>query len=228
MKKPDILLLHGAIATENQFDFLTPLLKEEFNCHTLTFSGHGHDITHERFGIAQFADDVLGWMKINKCDKINVFGYSMGGYVAMYLAHYYPEKVNRIFTLATKFDWTPASAQKEAKLLDSKKIEEKIPAFAEILRLKHNDWQSVLKNTAKMMMTMGQSPILTDSELMQINHKVVIGVGDQDTTVSSEVALKTSNILPNSQLLVLPNTPHPFEKVNLKVLTSHIKTFFHS
>lgn len=35
----------------------------------------------------------------------------MGGYVAWYLAEHHPEKANAVFTLATKFLWTPAIVQ---------------------------------------------------------------------------------------------------------------------
>lgn len=226
MKKPDLLLLHGAIATQNQFDSLIPLLEDHFNCYSLNFSGHG---THEStlpFSIEQFAEDVLQWMKIHEQDKIDIFGYSMGGYVAMYLAYFHPEKVGRIFTLATKFDWTPENAQQEAKLLNPEKIAEKIPSFAKMLSTVHYDWKAVLNNTAYMMMKMGLSPILTYQKLAQINHHVFVGVGDQDTTASPEAAQEVSNILSNGQLMLLNDTPHPFEKVNKSKLSAHIKHFF--
>ena len=99
MKKPDLLLLHGAIATKDQFDSLIPLLEADFDCHTLNFSGHGHEVTDKPFGIAQFAQDVIEWVNNNDHQSINIFGYSMGGYVAMYLAFHYPERICKISIL---------------------------------------------------------------------------------------------------------------------------------
>jgi pimeloyl-ACP methyl ester carboxylesterase len=226
MKKPDILLLHGAIATQNQFDSFTPLLVDHFTCHTLNFSGHGPDISTRPFGIEQFAEDVLHWMDANALNKIDIFGYSMGGYVAMYLAFFHPEKVGDIFTLATKIDWTPENAKFETSRLNPEKIAKKIPAFANKLNALHHDWKAVLTHTSHMMTKMGLSPILTHHRLAQINHRVLIGVGDQDTTASPQAARPVSNVLCNAQLLILEDTPHPFEQVDKSVLSIHIKDFF--
>ena len=45
--------------------------------------------------------------------------------------------IQKVFTLATKFEWTPDIAQKEIKMLDAAKIAEKIPAFAQLLEKRH-------------------------------------------------------------------------------------------
>jgi len=82
----NLLILHGAIGSKSQFNSLASLLNNQFNIHLLNFSGHGGEAFKENFNIPQFADDVLVYLEQQKVESIDIFGYSMGGYVALYLA----------------------------------------------------------------------------------------------------------------------------------------------
>src|SRR5688572_15290055 len=118
-----LLLLHGAIGAASQFEKLTQLLQPDFEVFSLNFSGHGgKEIPEPGFNMPLFANDVLTFMEEKQLDKVDIFGYSMGGYVALYLALHYPEKVNRIMTLGTKFDWSPEIAAHETRMLNPLKI----------------------------------------------------------------------------------------------------------
>jgi pimeloyl-ACP methyl ester carboxylesterase len=152
----------------------------------------------------------------------------MGGYVALYLARNNPEMVNRIFTLATKFDWTPESAMRESQLLDPVRIEENLPAFARLLKERHSValWQSVLDLTVKMMMEMGSNPPLLPDDLGKIESRTLIGVGDRDRMVSLEETINVYRLLKGSQLSVFPSTAHPLEAVDPERLAGEIKLFF--
>ncbi len=144
--KQHLLLLHGAIGAKNQLIPLSEKLSDNFIVHTINFAGHGGEPMPEYFSIEGFAKDVLNYLNKNNINRVTIFGYSMGGYIALYVAKHHPEKVNKIFTFATKFLWTPEIAQKEAKMLDPIKIEDKIPSFAQILAQRHspNDWKVVV------------------------------------------------------------------------------------
>jgi esterase/lipase len=224
-----LLLLHGAIGSSKQLQLLAEQLNENYTVHTLNFSGHGgNEIPHEDFSIELFANDVIKWMEENAFSKINIFGYSMGGYVALYLAKHHPEKIDKIFTLATKFNWSPEIAQQEIKLLNPEKISEKLPAFAESLAKRHApaDWKTVLSKTAAMMLNMGVKIPLTKSDFETINHQIILSIGDKDKMVSLEETEPVCRILKNSSLLVLPTTAHPIEQVDLNLLVNQLEKFF--
>ena len=94
-----LLLLHGALGSLEQFDELETRLSKKFIVHTLNFSGHGGlPIPEEGFSIELFAKDVLNYLNNKKIDSINIFGYSMGGYVALYLAVHHPNPVSMSVT----------------------------------------------------------------------------------------------------------------------------------
>lgn len=230
MKK--LLLLHGAIGAASQFDKLREELKTElkdkFEIHTMNFSGHGGESMPDKFSIELFADDVVKYLEKNNLKNIDVFGYSMGGYVALYIASQHSNKLNRIFTTATKFDWNEESSVKESKMLNPAKIEEKIPAFAKALEKRHSpsDWKVILNKTAEMMIDLGKKPVLTDEVLEKIENEVLISVGDKDTMVTLEETANAAGKLKNGKLFIFSETEHPIEKMNVKKLSDEITKFF--
>ena len=86
-----LILLHGAIGAKQQLEPLSNALSPQFNIHLINFPGHGgRAMPASAFSIELFASDVLGYMKENNIEQANVFGYSMGGYAAVYLAKHHP------------------------------------------------------------------------------------------------------------------------------------------
>jgi pimeloyl-ACP methyl ester carboxylesterase len=223
-----LLLLHGALGAADQLQPLKAALSNNYHVHTLSFKGHGGMDDIATFSIQAFAEQVLHYLDQHAIDKVNIFGYSMGGYVALYLAHQHPERIQKIFTLATKFLWTPAVAQQEIKMLDAEKIAEKLPAFAQTLEKRHAplDWKKLLKKTADMMIGLGDHTPLTDAVLEQLELPVLVGIGDKDNMVTLEETIQVYRKLKNANLLVLPKTQHPIEKVNLEKLADAISSYF--
>ena len=107
MSQNSILLLHGALGSEVQFTELKKALSESFDVHTLTFEGHGGRASNRPFSMGGFVENVVDYLDKNGLDSVNIFGYSMGGYVALMLAKEHPNRVNKIMTLGTKFAWNP-------------------------------------------------------------------------------------------------------------------------
>lgn len=224
-----LLLLHGALGAASQFESLKEELSDSYNIHTINFEGHGGiQIPIDGYSIELFSGNVLKYLDGNGIETIDIFGYSMGGYVALYLAKFHPNRVGKIFTFATKFKWTPEIAEQEIRMLDPQKIEEKVPAFAKALYERHApaDWKQVMLQTALMMKKLGKNNALSYHDLKEINHKVQIGIGDKDKMVSLEETLCMHRNLPGSRFLVMPETPHPFEQISTKRLAYKIQNFF--
>ena len=92
-----LLLLHGAIGAKDQLEKLIPFFDDQYSIHTLNFSGHGGDpIPSADFSIPLFAGEVINYLDKQGIASVNIFGYSMGGYVAMYLAKYHPQRIDKI------------------------------------------------------------------------------------------------------------------------------------
>ena len=223
-----ILLLHGAIGASDQLQELATSLSDFYEVHLLNFSGHGGGVLPEEpFSISLFADDVLSYIDANGIPSAHIFGYSMGGYVGMYIAKNYPERINKLMTLATKYYWDDAVAAREIQMLDAEKIEAKIPAFAEVLKKRHapNDWKGVLSKTTSMLIDLGRKNTLDIDDYSEVKHSCLILLGDRDKMVSLEETIKVFKALPNAQMGMIPGTPHPIEQVDLEMLSFMIRRF---
>jgi pimeloyl-ACP methyl ester carboxylesterase len=212
-----IILLHGALGAKTQMHPMKIELENHgHRVFTMNFSGHnGNPYSTNGFGIETFAGDVRRFMEDNQLQRADIFGYSMGGYVALWLAHTDPERIGRITTLGTKFDWDPRSAKKEVAKMNPEKILLKVPGFARILESRHkpNDWKELLDRTASMMTSLGASPLLSEEILKNIQTPTVICLGDKDDMADRNYSERVASLLPNGKFILLENTTHPIEKV---------------
>lgn len=225
----NIVLLHGALGTKNDLLPLETLLSQYYNVFRFNFSGHGDSTnTKEPFSIEQFTLDLSEFIKENNINQCYLFGYSMGGYVALNYALQFPQNIEKIVTLGTKFNWNEDFATKQSKFLNAEKLLEKIPAFANYLDAKHqpNDWKQIVSKTALMMQKLGANPLLNETSLPQINLPVLITIGDKDDMVSREESESTAEILANGSFKLVAETPHPIEKVNFATIAEMCIDFF--
>lgn len=222
-----IILIHGAIGASDQLYPLSLELKGKgYECFTLDFSGHGEKAFTNGFGITAFADELESFIESNNLKQPHVFGYSMGGFVALYLASKRQDLLGSIMTLGTKFEWSPEIAAKEIKMLDPVTISEKVPKFAEALEKRHGEkWKLLLQKTAEMMFELGSNNALTQKEFAKISNRVLIGLADNDTMVSLEETNFAASQIKNSKRFELTETKHPIETVNTNQLTELIHQF---
>lgn len=231
MAKNPLLLLHGALGSQAQLEVVKQELEDSFEVHLLNFSGHGgNDLASVEFSMDLFTKDVVTYMEAHQLEQVDVFGYSMGGYVALNTARLHPDKIGKIFTLATKFAWSPETSAKEVKMLNPAVIEEKVPAFAKALEERHapQDWKLHLNKTADMMLALGNGAALTETDFAKVQQQVIVTVGSKDRMVSTEETEAIANVLPNGQFELLEGIPHPIEKVDTAFLAEKIKKVFHS
>lgn len=225
----NLLLLHGALGSAEQLEPLAERLSNDYRVYLLNFSGHGgKELTDESFSIEKFSNEIVKFIEKGRLRKTDVFGYSMGGYAALHAARHNTGKLNRIFTVATKFDWNEETSLKESRLLNPEKILEKVPAFASQLIERHSEktWKQVLQKTSQMMINLGLNPSLKGEDFSLIENEIRLGVGDKDNMVSIEETANIFRKLRNGSMIVFPDTQHSLEKFSTERLTSEIKIFF--
>lgn len=227
----NILFLHGALSSSSQFNDIKEKLGTNYNVHTLNFSGHGGNLMPlNGLTFEVFVNDILNYLNTNKIEKINLFGYSMGGYAAIMFALKYPERVNKIFSCSVKLKWDLESATKELEFLNPDKLMDKVPGFANNLIMIHgiNVWKNLLKSTSNMMMDLAKGKLITDEDFLKIKCPVLFAIGDRDKTASLNDTIAVYSKVSNSQLLVMPKSPHEFNQLNINLLQHHITVFFNN
>ena len=225
----DLVLLHGALGDASQLAPLATRLGDGRPVAVIELEGHGATPLRDRpLRIESFADDVIAHLDREGIGRADVFGYSMGGYVALYLAATSSARIARVATLATKLAWTPEVAARESAMLDSVAIRAKVPRFAAALEGRHTGagWEALLAHTAELLHELGARPRVTDELLASLTQPVRIGVGDRDATVTIEECTAAVRQLASGELEVHPRTPHPFEKVSLDRLARSLEEFF--
>lgn len=223
-----ILLLHGAIGAASQLEALKEALAPHYDVHTFSFAGHGGaPLPEEGLSIQLFASELLAYLDAYQLHDLPVFGYSMGGYVALYLMRHHPGRISKLVTLATKFQWDPDTAEKESRMLDLEKIAAKLPAFAQTLAERHApaDWKALLQATADMMRQMGADLPVRPEDFAAITQPVLLLLGDRDKMVTLAETQAVYQSLPKGFMGMLPGTPHPLEQVHVSLLSFLIRDF---
>lgn len=225
--KPALLLLHGALGSSRHFDPIVPVLSEQYTIHRFDFYGHGGTpLPSSPLGIETYTAQLLDYIRQNGLGPVAIFGYSMGGYVALHAALQAPEAVLRVQTLGTKFNWSSETAAKETRQLDAAFLQEKAPAFVAQLEELHGEgWKNLLPATTELLTTLGAHPLLKPDNLSTINIPVRVMSGDRDAMVGVEETLNVFKSLPQASMAVLPDTKHPLDRVNNAVLIWEIRSF---
>lgn len=223
--KPSIIFLHGALGIAEDMKPLMGLMEEKgFTTYAFSFSGHGARASEpSEFRIDLFARDLDAFIKKQKLENPIIFGYSMGGYVALYhKANYEDSPIKMIFTYGTKFNWSESAVSKELPMLNPDHLLEKFPHFAHLLQDKHGErWKQLLRSTAHMMQNLERLDGLTREDMMEIDVPVILIIGDQDRAVTSEETHMTGSWLHHSQIKTISHSKHELERTNLKEI-AHI------
>lgn len=224
-----LVLLHGALGSPEYFEKIKEALSGEYILHTLTFAGHaGTALPNDGLRMQNYVAQLVDFCDTLPSEPLAFFGYSMGGYVALAYAAQYPERVSAVMTLATKLQWSPEIAAREVKMLQPAAAQQKVPQFAAYLSGLHGSerWAPLMQRIADMLLALGENPLLTDVMLSKIHAPVQLMVGDKDNMVSIEETMQVYRSLKNATLAVLPNTVHPFEKINTPMLLQLMRDFF--
>jgi 3-oxoadipate enol-lactonase len=89
-----IVLLHGYCGSHRYWDEVIPGLSESGRVIALDLRGHGaSSATEGVYSMEQLAEDVLAVLDELKLSQVNLFGHSLGGYVALAFAEQYPERL---------------------------------------------------------------------------------------------------------------------------------------
>lgn len=225
--KPTILFLHGALGTSQDLSDLMNIFKERgFETHSFNFSGHGPGATEPpEFRIDYFAQDLERFISQHDFKNLVVFGYSMGGYVALYhKANFEDSPIKMIFTYGTKFNWSEKAVSKEIIMMNPDHIIEKFPQYAETLATKHGErWKQLMRSTAHMMQHLERLDGLTREDMADIEIPVFLILGDQDRMVTSEETHLTSSWLHHSQVKTISHSKHELERSNLKEIANIVE-----
>ena len=218
-----LILLHGALGAAKQFDALANKLKEKFDLFIPELPQHGKNKKAIKdFSIPAFAEYLKAYIKSEELLKPAIFGFSMGGYIALALESK-EATFSNIITLGTKMRWSQEIAVKETKKLSPTLIEAKVPKFASHLKSRHGStWKTLCRDTAALMHKLGKDWRLKESDFGHISIPVKILRGEKDNMVDEEESLWASSNIAQGRFKSLAETGHPLERVEAELLAVEI------
>lgn len=225
--KKDLILIHGALGSKLQFENIRLHLDSEYSIHTFDLPAHGLlSWQKDQFSMYNFVNFVRNYIIKNELNKPLVFGFSMGGYIALTLQSQC-DIFSKIMTLNTKFDWDINNALKQSKMFNPQTIMEKVPEYAEYLISLHSkeNWEFLLDKHKNLILNIPNENPLSNYALGKINIPILLTKGENDNMVTESETKEVMKNIQKSEYFQFDNVGHPIEKIDSLILTNKIKEF---
>jgi pimeloyl-ACP methyl ester carboxylesterase len=203
------------------------------------------------FSIEQFANDTAGLLDALQIEKADVFGASLGSFVAQELTLNYPLKVDRLILHATYCGGSEAvyasgQAFESIMTLSSPQILRNMTAEQQAMILAQimfppewlNQHPEILNTVIQLAPSRSASPEIIQQQgfasgtwkgscdrLSGITQPTLLIVGDQDLLIPSANSVMMSQRIPNSQLVIIEGTGHGAMLQVPNEFTAHVQNF---
>jgi pimeloyl-ACP methyl ester carboxylesterase len=206
-----LVVLHGGLLTiELAFGPMLPVLSQHHQVIGMDMQGHGRTADTDRpMRLEYLVDDVATLLEHLDISRADIFGFSLGGVVALELALRRPDVVGHL--IIASVDHRPG--HDEANQPSTPETAKRVPTTA--------DFRSMRDTYARIAPDPGHFEAFatkahamvnslqgwTDEELRSISAPTLLIVGDTDFVPVSRAATM-HGLIPGAQLAVLPDTTH--------------------
>lgn len=228
--KEKIYLIPGLMTDQRLWSRLLPFLQEEYELINVPIP-HSEDFD-------EIIDILFNFFKE---DKINLLGFSLGGYIASYFAITYPNRVNRLFTVAsTPGNSTEAEIQrrKQKFVVIEKEGFEGLPyeKAKSLLEEKNQNDEELIKIIQDMFFDLGKETFISQltstfkrrdlfEDLINLDIKVWSFYSDKDRLLNQESIKKFQNINHNINIISRKGTSHNIPLEEPELLSIHIRNW---
>ena len=215
-----LIVIHGAYMTIDAMGAIIPRLAESRLVIAVELQGHGRtgDIADRPLTYEALADDIDALMAYLNIETADVFGYSMGGGVALEVALRHPERVNKLILVSASYNsqgWYPEMYAAVDQI--TPEIFVGSPMETEYQRLAPNPENFGMLVTKLIELTKRVQDVSPD-EIRAIQAPTLVMIGDADN-IRPEHALDLYKLrgggvpgdivgAPASQLAIIPGATH--------------------
>lgn len=223
MERKKVVLIHGALGTKEELLPVANFLEKEYETFLYEIPGHGERSNElEHFNFDNITKDFLKFL--NDIGPCYIFGFSLGGYLALHSAQVDSTNIRGVVTLGTKFNWSPETAKKETATLDLSFLKEKVTPFYEYLKKLHGEnLEKLLLATKKFMVALGDKPKITNKSVANIEVPVRICRGGKDKMVTDNESLEITRCNALVKYFEVPQFIHPVGFLDPKKVAKFLK-----
>ena len=242
---PVLVFLHGFLGSGEDFEAVISRLGARYSILTIDLPGHGKTKVSEVYTMPKIADAIAALLDTLKIPQASLFGYSMGGRLALYLALRFPERfpkaivesgspglkteqersqrLKRDFELADQLETNFSqflSKWYEQPLFQSIKQH---PRFNQMIEQRSQNDPVQLARSLREMST-GAQPSLWE-ELSAHQNPLLLIVGECDRKFI-EINREIASICPTAELAIIPDAGHNVHFENPEAISTQIIGFF--
>ncbi len=225
---PPLVVLHAALgSTEMETRRLTRLWEKDFRVYALDFMAHGKSDAFEddELTMERFAENVIALLDGQAIEKAHLFGFSLGGSVALHAASRHPTRFDRLAIHAHNVRWDRRELRLMVGTLQSA-LDEQDSYWSRRLAKTHGaNWQLLVRRMIAFTEALPnrQFPV---GDLAAIAHPTLVSTGDRDRFFGLRHALMLHSTLPHASLAVLPGVDHPIQTVEPESFSVQVRDFF--
>ncbi|MEO6349245.1 MAG: alpha/beta hydrolase [Candidatus Limnocylindrales bacterium] len=210
---PPLVMLHGATSSAlEDWSAQRPAFRKAFRLYLVDARGHAGTRWDVRDGFDRdlLVDDLLGFVDALSLPSFHLIGFSMGAMTALTFATRYPERLRTAIICGIDVLREPRASVAQ-RLMDPERIKREEPSWAAQLERRHGPvqgegaWENLLRAIAADVST---ARLLTPEALRRTRLPVQLIYGDRDVFVPADHAVAIHRQLPDSRLLIAPNSPH--------------------
>ena len=224
-----LLLLHGGYyGYIDEYSQYLPELSKHFKVIAVATRGHGKsEMGQQDYSYHLFAEDALTVLANEGHEKTVVLGFSDGAIIGLILAARYSDKVSKLVSMGGILGthaYHEGALQQIWDMEGAKEIENLNPFLKERQKLmpqpeRFAEWVDKLKKA-------WLEPVwVSTEEAANIKCPVLLIGADHDHYVPVRSLAKTQEAIPNSQLLILPNSGHVSLILNPGMLNTFVIPF---
>jgi len=200
-----LVLLHGAFGFAGGWAAYLPALSKTHQVITVELQGHGHTNDLDRpLTYEQMADDTAALLKQLNIKDADIFGYSMGGTVALAIAIRHPELVRRLAfygsCAGTPKDTYDPEIYKQFQSISTDFAPPPLKEPYDRMAPDPKRWP-ILVTKIKGLEKLFKG--FSAAELKAIKAQTLVMMGDRDA-VRPEHAVEMYRLIPNAQLAIFP------------------------
>ena len=225
---PPLLVLHGALgSTELETDRLVRVWERTFRVYALDFGGHGRSRAVEGTPTWEtyLANAITASDHFDLRDAA-VFGFSMGGAIALQLALARTDLVGRLAVHGVNVQWDADEVETMTRPMEPDWMEQERPFWARRLAETHgaDRWRELVTQLAAFTRDLPDQHI-TDADLARIACPTLVSTGDRDRFFDIRHAVGLYRAIPDAHLQILPEVDHPIQTVDVPRFAAGVADF---